>query len=196
MEARLQRVKLKDLKPYENNPRKNEKAVDQVAESIKQCGYISPIVVDEDNVILAGHTRFKALQRLGYTEAQVIVETGMTEEEKRKFRILDNKTGEKAEWDANKLALELHSVDFESFDFGFEKNELNPDDFSTFFELPDGEQSEWRTMTFTLHKKQLEFIEGALQEITEPEENYGNRDTIANKITEVAKEWAKQRTSL
>ena len=60
--------KLSELKPYENNPRINDEAVDDVVESIRQCSYIAPIVIDEDGVILAGHTRYKALKKLGYKE--------------------------------------------------------------------------------------------------------------------------------
>lgn len=103
---------LKDIRPYENNPRKNDNAVDAVAESIKQCGYIAPIIVDEDGVILAGHTRYKALQKLGRTECEVIVKEGLTEEQKRKYRLLDNKTNELADWDYDLLAEELGGLDF------------------------------------------------------------------------------------
>ena len=106
------------IQPYENNPRKNGQAVDAVAESIRQCGYCAPIVVDEENVILAGHTRYKALQKLGWATVKVCVAEGMSEEQKRKYRVLDNKTGELAEWDADLLALELDGLDFDGFDFG------------------------------------------------------------------------------
>ena len=90
----LQNLKISDLKPYERNPRKNDQAVDVVAESIKQCGYCAPIVVDENMVILAGHTRWKALQKLKWQEAPVLVLEGKTEEQKQKYRLLDNKTSE------------------------------------------------------------------------------------------------------
>lgn len=116
-------IKLTDLKPYENNPRKNDQAVDAVAESIKQCGYIAPIIVDEDNVILAGHTRYKALKKLGRKEAECIVKAGLTEEQKRKYRLLDNKTNEFAEWDFDLLSDELEGLDFDGFDFGFDLGE-------------------------------------------------------------------------
>lgn len=109
-----------DIKPYPNNPRKNDDAVAAVVESIKQCGYCAPIVVDEDGVVLAGHTRLKALKKLGRTEAEVCVKTGMTEEQKKKYRLLDNKAGEVASWDIEKLAAELEGLDFDGFDFGFE----------------------------------------------------------------------------
>ena len=71
--------------PYENNPRKNDDAVDAVAESIRQCGYMQPIVIDENNVVLAGHTRLKALISMGFSECDCIVVDGLTEEQKKKY---------------------------------------------------------------------------------------------------------------
>ena len=116
----LKKLKLTEIKPYGKNPRKNDGAVDAVAESIKQCGYCSPIVVDENNVVLAGHTRLKALKKLGRKECEVVVKEGLTEEQKQKYRILDNKTGEFAEWDLDVLQEQLKDLDFEGFDFGFD----------------------------------------------------------------------------
>ena len=113
----LVKLKIADLKPYKNNPRYNDEAVDAVEESIRQAGYIAPIIVDENNEILAGHTRAKALYRMGETEVDCIVVTGLTEEQKRKFRLLDNKTAEIAEWDLEKLMVELENLDFGNFDF-------------------------------------------------------------------------------
>ena len=112
------RKKLTDLKVYENNPRLNDEAVDDVAESIKQCSYITPIVIDENNTILAGHTRYKALLKLGYKECDVIVVEGLSDEQKRKYRLYDNKTSEFSEWNQKKLIEELSSVDFCGYDFG------------------------------------------------------------------------------
>lgn len=116
----IRRVKLEELIPYENNPRSNDKAVEAVAESIYQCGYCSPIVVDEDMVILAGHTRLKALQMLEWNEVEVCIKRGLSEDQKRKYRILDNKTNEFADWDLEKLEEELKGLDFGDFDFGFD----------------------------------------------------------------------------
>ncbi len=110
--------KLSEIHPYENNPRNNEEAVDDVVESIKQCTYISPIIIDEAGVILAGHTRYKALMKLGYEEADVVVVSNLTEEQKKKYRLYDNKTSEFASWDQKKLSQELADVDFEGYDFG------------------------------------------------------------------------------
>lgn len=110
--------KIAEITPYESNPRRNDTAVAAVEESIKQCGYIAPIIVDEDGVILAGHTRYKALQKLGRSECEVIVKEGLSEEQKRKYRILDNKTAELASWDFDLLETELEGLDFGDFDFG------------------------------------------------------------------------------
>ncbi len=129
--------RLDDIKPYENNPRINDDAVDDVAESIRQCSYIAPIVIDEGGIILAGHTRYKALRKLGYSECDVIVVSGLTEEQKKKYRLYDNKTAEFSSWDQKKLSEELSAVDFRGYDFG--QPAADPDENSA----EDGQ----RTMT-------------------------------------------------
>lgn len=116
---KLEKVNLSKLKPYENNPRKNEEAIEVVVQSIKQCGYVAPIIVDENYEILAGHTRYQALKRFGYDEADVLIIDNLTEEQKRKYRLLDNKTNEFAGWDWSELDRELDKLDFEDFDFEF-----------------------------------------------------------------------------
>lgn len=121
----LKKVKIEDIKPYPNNPRKNDMAVEAVMESIKQCEYVSPIVLDENKVILCGHTRWRALKELGYSEVECVIKEGLTDEQKRKYRILDNKTAEIAEWDYELLEIEMAGLDFGNleldFDFEFEK---------------------------------------------------------------------------
>lgn len=114
---KLMKISLDKIQPYENNPRKNDEAVNAVAESIKQCSYITPIIVDEDNVIIAGHTRYKALKALDIKEADVLICANLSEQVKKKYRYLDNKTGEKATWDFIKLENELEGLDLEGFDF-------------------------------------------------------------------------------
>ena len=109
--------KISEIKPYANNPRKNDDAVDAVYKSIEQCGYIAPIIIDENNVILAGHTRYKALKKLGRNECECIVKTGLTDDQKKKYRLLDNKTNELADWDFDLLAGELSELDLSAFDF-------------------------------------------------------------------------------
>lgn len=112
MEMQLVTKKLSEIHPYERNPRRNDPAVASVVESIQQCTYVAPIVVDEDGVILAGHTRYQALKKLKRNETEVIVKAGLTEEQKRKYRLLDNKTAELADWDLDLLAGELEGLDF------------------------------------------------------------------------------------
>lgn len=120
----FKKMSIKDLIPYENNPRINDDAVNDVIASIEQCENLDPIEIDEDNVILSGHTRLKALKKLKYKETEVLQITGLTDEQKRKYRILANKTGERAEWDLNKLEIELADLDFEGYDFDFDGIEI------------------------------------------------------------------------
>lgn len=82
--------KVKDLKPYDKNPRKNAKAVDAVAESIRQFGFKVPIVIDKDNVIVCGHTRWKASKKLGLEEVPCVVASDLTKEQIKAFRLADN----------------------------------------------------------------------------------------------------------
>ena len=133
----LKKMKLSEIKPYGKNPRKNDGAVDAVAESIKQCGYCSPIVVDENYEVLAGHTRLKALKKLGRKECEVVVKEGLTEEQKQKYRILDNKTGEFAEWDLDVLQEQLKDLDFEGFDFGFAQYNVSDINIDGFFAVAE-----------------------------------------------------------
>ena len=118
-------MKIEAIKPYEKNPRLNDNAVESVANSIKEFGFKVPIVVDKDNVIVNGHTRWKASQKLGLKEVPVIVASDLTDNQIKAFRIADNKTGELANWDMELLGEELKLVeDFDFIDFGFNELEL------------------------------------------------------------------------
>ena len=120
MEKRYIEIDIADLVPYDRNPRLNDKAVDSVAESMDQVGYITPIVIDENCQILAGETRCKALKKRSVKRDKVLQVFGLTEEQKKKYRLLDNKVGEIAEWDYELLVGELEGMDFDGFDFGFD----------------------------------------------------------------------------
>ena len=87
------------VRPYENNPRVNDDAVDAVAASIREFGFAQPIVVDSDSVIIVGHTRLKAAQKLGLERVPVVVASHLTPDQVRAYRIADNRTNELAEWD-------------------------------------------------------------------------------------------------
>jgi ParB-like chromosome segregation protein Spo0J len=120
-------VKLKDLKPYDNNPRHNVKAIKPVKESILKFGFKVPIVIDKNNVIVCGHTRFYASKEIGLETVPCIVADDLTQKQIDAFRLVDNRTAEFADWNFDKLAEELSELqDFNLSSFGFENlsNEL------------------------------------------------------------------------
>lgn len=117
----IQFYSIDEVKPYPNNPRINDAAVDKVAASLKEFGFRQPIVVDKDMVIIAGHTRLKAAKKLGLKEVPVLVADDLTEEQVKAYRLADNKTAEFAEWDDDLLAIELGGItDIDMSDFGFD----------------------------------------------------------------------------
>lgn len=113
---------IEDINPYEKNPRKNDDAVKDVAESIKQFGFKNPIIVDKDGIIIAGHTRLKAAKKLGMTEVPVILADDLTEEQAKAFRVADNKVAEGSLWDIDFLKDEL--ADLDNMFTGFSDDEL------------------------------------------------------------------------
>src|SRR5690554_2586991 len=122
-------INIKDLKEYENNPRLNDEAVEFVKNSIKEFGFKVPIIVDKNNVIVAGHTRLKASKLLNLKEVPCIVADDLTPEQIKAFRLADNKTHEMADWDFDLLLGELEELD-DDFDmelFGFDF-EIDDDD--------------------------------------------------------------------
>lgn len=116
--------------PYDRNPRKiTPAAIEKVARSIRKFGMNSPVLVDEDAVLLAGHTRQEAMRYLGAGEIPVIVKYGLSEQEKRAYRIADNRVAEESEWDDDLLKLEISALQgldgFDIADLGFDGDELN-----------------------------------------------------------------------
>ena len=109
------------LIPYENNPRNNDKAVDVVAKSIKEFGFKVPIIIDKNNVIVAGHTRLKAAKKLGLKDVPVIVADDLTDDQIKAFRLADNKTGEVATWNDEMLLEELKNINLDMTMFNFEE---------------------------------------------------------------------------
>lgn len=119
-------IPINDIKPYKNNPRLNEEAIPYVMKSIREFGFKNPIILDKNNVIVAGHTRLESAKRLGMKEAPVIYADDLTEEQVKAFRLVDNKVSEKSMWDYSKLDEELDSIldiDMSMFDF-----DINTDD--------------------------------------------------------------------
>ncbi|MBT3303217.1 MAG: ParB N-terminal domain-containing protein [Bacteroidetes bacterium] len=120
--------KINEIIPYHNNPRINDGAVNHVASSIKEFGFKVPIVIDDSNVIVTGHTRLKAALKLGLEEVPCIKANDLTPAQIKAFRIADNKTSDFAIWDFPLLDIELaelKEMDFD-YDFGFEDNNFEP----------------------------------------------------------------------
>lgn len=185
---------LAELKLYENNPRNNEPAVPAVMASIKEFGFKVPIIADADGVIIAGHTRYKAAQKLGLDSVPVIMADDLTSEQAAAFRLADNKTAELAEWDPYLLEQELAATEkelsFDMADFGFIKEEISPDSFDTEFSLPDGEKDPIVTVSFTLAKEQSDFINAACDLVRdEVAETFGNTHEKSNQLYEIIRQW-------
>lgn len=106
----IKTISINKLKPYDQNPRKNDDAVEYVMNSIKEFGWQVPIVIDKNNVIVCGHTRYKAARRLGIDKVPVLMADDLTEEQITAYRLVDNKTQELSKWDFSKLIAELKDL--------------------------------------------------------------------------------------
>lgn len=152
---KIKNMKINDLIPYENNPRNNEGAIEYVANSIKQFGFKVPIVVDKNNVIVAGHTRYLAASALEMDEVPCIVADDLTPAQIKAFRIADNKVAEKASWDYSKLGVEIK--DLLDIDLGFDLTDIGFGEFEIDVLLNNND-----------------FDETALKEENEDKENSGS----------------------
>lgn len=180
-----------ELRPYPwNAKRHEEEQVQRIANSISAFGFKIPVIVDEDNLLIAGHGRLEAAKYLGLREVPAVRVTGLTEQQKRAYRLADNKTGDLAEWDENTLALELAGFfDVNMEDFGFTGDAIDPDAFGTDFELPDGEKPGTNTITFTLTAEQLALVEYCAQQAVDFSDMDPDADENGNGIAQIAKEY-------
>lgn len=191
----IKMIKIEELKPYPNNPRFNDEAVEYVANSIKQFGFKVPMIIDKNNEIVAGHTRYKASLQLGLKEVPCIVADDLTEEQIKAFRLADNKVSEKAQWNYDLLDEELANIidiDMSEFDFDVV---IDNDDYGTDFDLPNGEKENIEQMTFTLTSEQADLIRGALDLVKaeDVKETFGNTNKNGNALYEVVREWVEQK---
>ena len=188
--------KLADIVPYANNTKKHDETqIKNVAESIKKYGWVQPIVIDNDGTIVIGHCRALAAERLGIKEVPCVVVSDLTEEEINALRIVDNKTNE-SPWDFDLLSAELPEIDLSDFEFDFDfgGEDYSPDDFGEEFSLADGDKPEICQMTFTLHARQKELIEHAIQQVKENiSETFGNTNANGNGLYEVVRQWAERK---
>ena len=131
--------KIDELIPYENNTKKHDDTqIRNVAESIKQYGFVQPLVIDKDNVIVIGHCRYEASKTLGMEEVPCVLVDNLTEEQVKALRLVDNKTNE-SEWDMDALLEEIDGVDLDGFDQLFTLNEFNLEDISYIDDLMEND---------------------------------------------------------
>ena len=116
----IEYLNVSDIKPYENNPRLNDKAVESVTNSIREFGFKVPIIIDSNNVIVAGHTRLKASKKLGLDKVPCIRADDLSPDQVKAFRLADNSVSEIATWDNDKLKIELEDIEIDMSSFGFD----------------------------------------------------------------------------
>ena len=184
---------LSELTPYGGNAKRHDKKqIANVAESIRQFGFVQPIVIDRYGVIVIGHCRALAAKKLGMREVPCVCVDDLTPEQVNALRLVDNKSNE-SDWDFDLLAEELPGLDLSAFAFDWDIE--NEDEYGTDFSLPDGGKSEICQMTFTIHEQQKKLIEYAMacveDEITE---TFGNANKNGNALYEVIRQWAAQKT--
>jgi len=194
--AEMQIIKknIADLIPYANNSRKHsDKQIKQVASSIKEFGFLNPIIIDKDNGIIAGHCRVMACEKLGIKEVPCISAEHLTEAQKKAYIIADNQLALGSEWDMELLKVELEGLKELDFDvdlLGFDDIDsllINADDFGEYFSLPDGDKEPFQQITFTLADEQAEFIKDKLAEVKNSDgfkhcETFGNENSNGNAL--------------
>lgn len=172
-------VPIEDVIPYENNPRKNQQAITKVVNSLREFGWQAPIIVNEEMVILAGHTRLAAAQSLGQKQVPIRVARGLTPEQQTAFRIMDNRSGEASTWDEEKLLEELlllADAEFHMPAAGYTVEEikrleaaLEGGDFDTIKDAmdaatQDGGGVEFRSVTFIFSSQDHDVIQAYIDE--------------------------------
>lgn len=188
---RVQYWPIDKVKPYPNNPRNNDEAVEYVANSIREFSFQQPLVVDSDGTIIAGHTRLKAAKMLGMETVPVVVADNLTPAQVNAYRLADNKVAEAATWDMEALAVELGGleVDFDMAMFDFDAG-ISIDGFGEDFELPDGNEPEFKTVSLHMTAEQYELFE-EMQEQVDASGEDGNM--AARQVCEVIRQWQAQR---
>lgn len=132
---KIKKVNINEIKEYKNNPRFNDEGVEYVKKSIEDFGYLNPILVNEKNIILSGHTRYKALKKMNKKIIEVIEINDLNKEQENAFRLADNKVAEFSSWDYDKLNVELKEIkeDLKKYDFeDIELTDLSNLDFDDF----------------------------------------------------------------
>lgn len=161
------RKSVKELVPYARNARTHSDAqVRQIAASIEEWGWTNPILIDEKGMIIAGHGRIMAADKLGIEDVPCIVAESWSEAQKRAYVLADNQLAMNAGWDMEMRALELSELVELGFDvslIGFDDMAFDAEGLDEYPSLPDGDKPEFQQMTFTLHDSQAEEVKAALE---------------------------------
>ena len=192
--------KISELKRYERNNKKHpEKQLEKIVASIKEYGFKNPVLVDKNNVIIAGHGRTLAAERIGMQEVPCIDCSDLNAKQVKALRLMDNKSADLAEWDFDNIKAELEELKLEEFNIdltGFEMADISgvedSEEYGTEFSLPDGDKAPFQQMTFTLADAQAEFIKEAIRKIKEAKPNtetFGNENSNGNALYEVVLQW-------
>ena len=141
-----------DIIPYENNPRDNDNSVDAVVESIKNFGFLVPIVIDKDNVLVAGHTRIKALKKMGIKTVPCILADKLTEDQIKAYRLADNMTSMNSKWNGKLVRLEMKNLpEFDFTKFGMPEKFM---DFKDRIKVEEDDFDEGQFIVDEPHSKQ------------------------------------------
>lgn len=193
---KVEQRKVSSLIPYAKNAKKHsDKQIQNVAKSIREYGFVQPVVIDRGGIIVIGHCRVLAAKTLNMEEVPCVCVDDLTPEQVNALRIVDNKTNE-SEWDIDTLEADLLSLDLSEFDFDWDSDEkeYSPDDFGDDFSLADGGKPEICQMTFTMHIRQKELIEYAIQQVKDTvTETFGNTNSNGNALYEVVRQWVGQK---
>ena len=194
----IERVAVDKLIPYINNAKvHSEDQITRIASSIREFGFLSPVLIDREYNIIAGHGRVMAARKLSMTEVPCVFVEGLTDAQRKAYILADNRLGELGEWDMNLVGLEIGELQEDDFDvslLGFNIDDISADDFGTDFELPSGDKSEICQMTFVLHEEQKKVIQQALDSVSDCiEETFGNTNKNGNALYEVVRQWAEQK---
>jgi ParB-like chromosome segregation protein Spo0J len=172
-------IEVEKLIPYANNPKEHpEEQVNEIASSIKNYGFVQPIVTDADNEIIIGHGRLEAAKKLGLDEVPVLKHADLSDAEAKALRLADNKIAE-TDWEKEKLAVEIeklteddkldevvHGFDEQEVEDLISWDEVDENEMEDAFgDIPDGERKETRQMTFTLHETQKQEVDDAIDNV-------------------------------
>lgn len=190
-------VEISKLIPYANNARTHpDEQIKRIQSSIREFGFINPVIIDKKYNIIAGHGRVIAAEREGIKKIPCLLVEHLTDTQRKAYILADNRLAEMSGWDEKILQVELEGlvdfdVDLEMIGFDDVFDDVNVDDFGEEFELPDGEKPEMVSMSLILHEKQREHIQSIIDGVDLDESyTFGNKQKAGNVVYMVMKQWA------